>query len=96
MSALTKTWGIAIIAIVDSICPVLHSVDIKESHRIKDWPYNFGNARLWVTVCNTSMNPKYYICTGHGVPKGGQKEKKLSGFGTYIFGIGIPRGLILW
>ena len=31
----------------------------------------------------------------HGVPKGGQKEKKLSGFGTYIFGIGIPRGLIL-
>ena len=35
----------------------------------------------------------YYI--KHGVPKGGQKEKKLSGFGAYIFGIGIPRGLIL-
>ena len=32
----------------------------------------------------------------HGVPKGGQKEKKLSGFGAYVFGIGIPRGLILW
>ena len=31
----------------------------------------------------------------HGVPKGGQKEKKLSGFVAYIFGIGIPRGLIL-
>ena len=26
----------------------------------------------------------------HGVPKGGQKEKKLSGFGVCIFGIGIP------
>ena len=31
----------------------------------------------------------------HGVSKGGQKEKRLSGFGAYIFGIGIPRGLIL-
>ena len=31
----------------------------------------------------------------HGVPKGGQKEKKLSGFGAYIFGIGIPRGFTL-
>ena len=26
----------------------------------------------------------------HGVPKGGQKGKKVSGFGAYIFGIGIP------
>ena len=32
---------------------------------------------------------------GHGVPKGGQKEKKLSGFGAYIFGISIPRGFRL-
>ena len=31
----------------------------------------------------------------HGVPKGGQKEKKMSGFGAYIFAIGIPRLLIL-
>ena len=31
----------------------------------------------------------------HGVPKGVQKEKKMSGFGAYIFRIGIPRGLIL-
>ena len=42
----------------------------------------------------TQTNLNSDICI-HGVPKGGQKEKKLSGFGAYIFGIGIPRGLIL-
>ena len=36
-----------------------------------------------------------YTRFAHGVPKGGQKEKKLSGFGAYIFGIDIPRGFRL-
>ena len=31
----------------------------------------------------------------HIVPKGGQRGKKLSAFGAYIFGIGIPRGFRL-
>ena len=38
-----------------------------------------------ITMGDTNM------CSRHGVPKGGQKEKKMSGFGEYIFGIGIPK-----
>ena len=32
----------------------------------------------------------------HGVPWGGQKEKKMSGLEAYIFGISITRGFRLW
>ena len=46
-----------------------------------------------VSYCTTKIDSN--TDSNHGVPKGGQKEKKLSGFGAYIFGIGIPRGLVL-
>ena len=53
-----------------------------------------------IVYCFSNFGLKLYCVLNsnnvwHGVPKGGQKEKKLSGFGAYIFGIGIPRGLIL-
>ena len=44
---------------------------------------------------NSLKNSSLHLLS-HGVPKGGQKGKKLSGFGAYIFGIGIARGFRLW
>ena len=41
------------------------------------------------------MESALFCNTPHGVPKGGQKEENMSGFGAYIFGIGIPRGFRL-
>ena len=69
-------------------------------HTSSDWN-QFGQkpkiSKLWAKQVNIDqLFWKWAHRNTHGVPKGGQKEKKLSGFGAYIFGIGIPRGLILW
>ena len=56
-----------------------------------------GALRQWERLYKEKNAKKvFWDNIKHGVPKGGQKEKKMSGFGAYIFGICIPTGFRLW